>query len=146
MRPGNRQRPAGERGAVQESRAGAGVDTSLTPLRVSVPSFAAVRRLRVASRRTTARKATETSSTVTLHLWRERRTGKPVLTVEIVTRYTAAVRGKHVHRALRRAGCPAQYQHQPPDGGPACWTVPAREAESVAAAPRSRWAAGLTSG
>lgn len=62
---------------------------------------------------------------------------KPNLVVAVVTPFTATVRGRAAHRTLQLARVSAIFNHRPPDGGAACWTIPAHAvADAVAAAER----------
>jgi hypothetical protein len=61
----------------------------------------------------------------------------PIVDIEVVTRWTAVVRGRHVSKALERAGCPKQWQPYPPGGGAGAWTIPVTAVDDVAAATES---------
>lgn len=57
----------------------------------------------------------------------------PMVTVAVVTEYTAEVRGDGVFRVLERLQCPKQFVYRPPSGGSACWAIPVRHVSDVEA-------------
>jgi hypothetical protein len=68
------------------------------------------------------------------YLRRRRPKYPPRIEVLISTRWTAEIRGSHVVPVLNKAGCPRQYQYQPPSGGDATWIVPQQHVADVIAA------------
>jgi hypothetical protein len=47
------------------------------------------------------------------------------ITYELVSEWTAEVRGHRVKAAIEKAGVPSQFAYAPISGGTPCWTIPA---------------------